>query len=140
MTKPKEAAHSLRRLGLRITPQRLLIVQVLEEKDAHLSAEDVFSQVRARYPHVHISTVYRTLQLLKRLRIVTETDLGGGSVRYELSQQERHHHLICSRCGQTLELDQAHLRPLEKAIRDHYGFRPSLHHFAIFGLCSRCQT
>jgi len=141
LKKPKNgAAQTLRRLGLRITSQRLLILQVLEERNAHLSAEDVFSQVRARYPHVHISTVYRTLDLLRGLGLVTETDLGEGKKQYHWAQHGQHHHLVCSRCGQTLELDPAHLRPLEKAIKDHYGFRPSLHHFAIFGLCSHCQS
>ena len=139
MRKPEEgAALALRRLGLRITPQRLLILQALEGRDAHLTAEDIFSQVRARYPNVHISTVYRTLEMLQDLGMVTETDLGEGKRQYHWAERGQHHHLVCSRCGQILELDPAHLRPLEKAIKDHYGFRPSLHHFAIFGLCSRC--
>jgi Fur family ferric uptake transcriptional regulator len=125
-------------VGLRITPQRLLIVQVLEGGDTHLTAEDVFSQVRARYPQVHISTIYRTLDLLRGLGLVTETDLGEGKKQYHWATHGRHHHLVCSRCGQTLELDPAHLRPLERAIKERYGFQPSLHHFAIFGLCSRC--
>ena len=139
MKKPKEAGtQALRRLGLRITPQRLLILQALEGKDAHLTAEDVFSQVRARYPNVHISTVYRTLEMLQDLGMVTETDLGEGKRQYHWAERGQHHHLVCSRCGQILELDPAYLRPLERAIKAQYGFRPSLHHFAIFGLCSRC--
>ena len=139
MKKSREgAARALRSLGLRLTPQRLLIVQALESKDAHLSAEEIHSQVRARYPNVHISTVYRTLEMLQDLGMVTQTDLGEGKRQYHWAERGQHHHLVCSRCGQILELDPADLRPLEKSIREHYGFRPSLHHFAIFGLCSRC--
>lgn len=139
MKKPREGSvQALRRLGLRLTPQRLLILRALEGRDAHLSAEDIFSQVRDRYPRMHISTVYRTLELLQGLGMVTETDLGKGRKQYHWAERGQHHHLVCSRCGQILELEPAYLRPLERAIKDHYGFRPSLHHFTIFGLCSRC--
>jgi Fur family ferric uptake transcriptional regulator len=139
LKKPREGAvHALRRLGLRLTPQRLLILRAMEGRDAHLSAEDIFSQVRDRYPRMHISTVYRTLELLQSLGMVTETDLGEGRKQYHWAERGQHHHLVCSRCGQILELEPAYLRPLERAIKNHYGFRPSLHHFAIFGLCSRC--
>lgn len=105
-----------------------------------MSAEEIHQRVKEHYPFVDISTVYRTLQLLKRLRIVTETDLGGGRVRYELSQQERHHHLVCRQCGKTFPLDDEVIEPLRSTLTDVYGFAADMEHFAIFGHCRPCRA
>ena len=77
--------HALRELGYRLTPQRMLILAALRDSDDHISAEEIHARVRAKYPHVNISTVYRTLELLKSLGLVTETDLGEGRVRYHFA-------------------------------------------------------
>jgi Fur family ferric uptake transcriptional regulator len=131
---------SLREVGYRLTPQRMLIVSILHDSKGHVSAEDLHQRVKEQYPFVDISTVYRTLQLLKRLRIVTETDLGGGRVHYELSQEERHHHLVCRQCGKTFALDDLLIEPLRSALMDAHGFAADMEHFAIFGLCANCQA
>jgi Fur family ferric uptake transcriptional regulator len=131
---------SLREVGYRLTPQRMLIVSILHDSKGHVSAEELHQRVKEQYPFVDISTVYRTLQLLKRLRIVTETDLGGGRVHYELSQEERHHHLVCRECGKTFALDDAVIEPLRSALMDTHGFAADMEHFAIFGLCANCQA
>ena len=130
---------SLREVGYRLTPQRMLIVSIIHDSKGHVSAEEVHQRVKELYPFVDISTVYRTLQLLKRLRIVTETDLGGGSVRYELSQLERHHHLVCRQCGKTFAMDDAVIEPLRSALMDAHGFAADMEHFAIFGRCRACR-
>src|SRR3990172_9728951 len=96
---------SLRQVGYRLTPQRMLIVSLIHDSKGHVTAEELHSRVVEQYPFVDISTVYRTLQLLKKLHLVSETDLGGGRVQYELSEGSRHHHLVCRRCGAALPLD-----------------------------------
>jgi Fur family ferric uptake transcriptional regulator len=131
---------SLREVGYRLTPQRMLIVSIIHDSKGHVSAEEVHQRVKELYPFVDISTVYRTLQLLKRLRIVTETDLGGGSVRYELSQEERHHHLVCRQCGKTFALDDDVIEPLRSKLMDAHGFAADMEHFAIFGRCRACRS
>jgi Fur family ferric uptake transcriptional regulator len=131
---------SLREVGYRLTPQRMLIVSIIHDSKGHISAEDVHQRVKEQYPFVDISTVYRNLQLLKRLHIVTETDLGGGSVRYELSQEERHHHLVCRQCGKTFALEDAVIEPLRSALMDAHGFAADMEHFAIFGRCRACRS
>ena len=131
---------SLREVGYRLTPQRMLIISIIHDSRGHVSAEEIHERVKELYPFVDISTVYRTLQLLKRLRIVTETDLGGGSVRYELSQQERHHHLVCRRCGKTFPLDDDLIEPLRSALMKAHGFAADMEHFAIFGRCRACRS
>ena len=131
---------SLREVGYRLTPQRMLIISIIHDSRGHVSAEEIHERVKELYPFVDISTVYRTLQLLKRLHIVTETDLGGGSVRYELSQQERHHHLVCRRCGKTFPLDDDLIEPLRSALMKAHGFAADMEHFAIFGRCRACRS
>jgi len=131
-------AQTLREQGYRLTPQRLLILSTIHTSDHHISAEDIYDQVCARYPNVNISTVYRTLELLKDLGLVTETDLGGGSFRYHSVEKGHHHHLVCRKCGRILELDEAVLKPVEGSILRRYGFRADLSHLAVFGKCARC--
>ena len=133
------AAESLRDEGYRLTPQRLMILDIIYDSQGHVSAEEIHQRVRKQYPFVDISTVYRTLNLLKKLRLITETDLGGGSVRYERLEHGRHHHLVCRRCGDSFPLEHSLLAPLEERLLKEHGFAADLDHFAIFGLCHRCQ-
>ncbi len=135
---PRGIIGELRALGYRLTPQRLMIVAAIEDSEDHISAEEIYSQVVARYPNVNISTVYRTLELLKRLDLVTETDLGGGRVRYHPAYKGHHHHLVCRECGAMIDLDEALLEPLKESLARQYGFAADLTHLAIHGRCARC--
>ncbi|MFM9108561.1 MAG: transcriptional repressor, partial [Chloroflexota bacterium] len=85
-------------------------------------------------PGVNRSTVYRTLEMLRDMGLVSETDLGGGVRQYERIEG-RHHHLICQGCGGQLELDDALVAPLRQAISRQYGFAAGIDHLAVFGLC-----
>lgn len=129
----------LRGLGYRLTPQRLMIVEAVCDSDEHVSADEVFQEVCRRYPHINISTVYRTLELLKGLGLVTETDLGEGKVCYHWAEKGRHHHLVCQGCGSLTALEDSVLDSLQEALRQRYSFRANLSHLAIFGLCRGCQ-
>jgi len=131
--------ETLREQGYRLTPQRLMILSAIHGSDHHISAEEIYAQVCARYPNVNISTVYRTLELLKELALVTETDLGGGKFRYHSVEKGHHHHLICRKCGRIFELDEAVLNPIEGTILRKYGFKADLSHLAVFGSCVQCQ-
>lgn len=132
-------AEALQKLGYRLTPQRLMTLAALEAGEDHLTAEEVYAHVRTRYPHVNLSTIYRNLELLQWLGLVTETDLGGGQVKYHLAEKGHHHHLVCRRCGTTLELGEEVFLPVREAILREQGFRAELSHFAIFGRCRQCQ-
>jgi Fur family ferric uptake transcriptional regulator len=130
----------LRRAGQKVTPQRLMVLTALRHRDGHATAAEIFGQVRATYPYVDISTVYRTLASLKELRLVTETDMGTGDLSYEWAGATPHHHLICQQCGAVAELDHRHMAGLGEAVREAYGFEANLDHFAIFGRCRTCQA
>lgn len=134
-----ETADLLRRAGHKMTPQRLMIVRALRHAEGHMSAAQIAEQVREDYPFVDVSTVYRTLDVLKRMRLATSTDMGSGDVVFEWAPEQPHHHLICTSCGDVAELGHGYLEGLEGRISQGFGFAADLHHFAIFGLCRECQ-
>ncbi len=125
--------------GYRLTPQRLMVVQAVEAADSHISAEEIYLQIRAIYPHMNISTVYRTLELLGELGLVTETDMGDGRVRYHSIGKGHHHHLVCQKCGATIDVEESTLSPLWDEIGQRYHFEVDMKHLALFGLCSKCR-
>ncbi len=132
--------RKLNERGYRLTPQRMMILSAIEDSDDHISAEEIYAQVAAKYPSINISTVYRTLELLKELGLVTETDLGGGRLRYHSVEQGHHHHLVCKECGAIIGLDEAVLSSIRDALLREYGFTADLKHLAIFGRCARCKA
>ncbi len=139
MEQSRDIAGKLSKQGYRLTPQRIMILSAIENSDNHISAEEIYAQIVAKYPNVNISTVYRTLELLKRLGLVTETDLGGGRVRYHPAEKGHHHHLVCRECGAIIDLDEALLAPLKGALLREYKFSADLRHLAIFGRCINCR-
>ena len=138
MAQVKDMVSRLSQKGYRMTPQRLMILEAVENAEGHISAEEIYQHVCQRYPGVNISTVYRTLELLKEEKLVTETDMGDGRVRFHSMGHEHHHHLVCSKCGAVLDLDESMLAPLTGALADQYGFKADIHHLAIFGRCKNC--
>lgn len=138
MKQPVEIISKLGEKGYRLTPQRMMILSAIEDSNDHISADEIYAQVVAKYPYVNISTVYRTLELLKRLGLVTETDLGGGRVRYHSADKGHHHHLVCTECGSIIDLEEALLSSLESTLLREYKFAADLKHLAIFGCCNKC--
>ena len=130
----------LRKNGHRLTPQRMLVIDILHSAERHISAEEIYRQLHKRYPYANISTVYRTLELLKKSNLVMETDFGEGRVRYHIADKGHHHHLICRTCGQIIDMEESLLHPLEDTLLQKYGFNADLRHLAISGECGRCGT
>ena len=134
-----DIVRKLAEQGYRLTPQRMMTISAIEKSDGHISAEEIYAQVITRYPQVNISTVYRTLELLKKLGLVTETDFGEGRVRYHPAGKGHHHHLVCQDCGAIIDLDETVLAPLKSDLLREYGFSADLRHLAIFGRCVNCN-
>lgn len=131
-------SERLRRLGARVTPQRLFVLEALESVGGHMTAEEIMQWASRRYPALNLATVYRTLDLLISVGLVAQTDLGGGAASYELVGDTPHHHLACERCGYVIEMDEALLADLWKRTLEVYGFHAQPRHLAIFGLCRAC--
>ncbi|MDE3095224.1 MAG: transcriptional repressor [Chloroflexota bacterium] len=134
-----ETIELLRETGHKMTPQRMMILTSLRHAPGHLTAAAIFERVKAAYPYVDISTVYRTLAVLKDMHLIAETDMGVGDATFEWVGAERHHHLICRTCNSVTQLDHRYLVEVGSRIAQDLGFRADLDHFAIFGLCAACQ-
>jgi Fur family ferric uptake transcriptional regulator len=126
--------------GYRLTPQRIMVVDALHSVESHISAEEIFEKLKEKYPYANISTVYRTLELLKELGLAAEIEIGDGIARYHAREHSKHHHLICHKCGTAIELPEADLQPLAASLLKNHKFKADVRHLAIFGLCSKCQV
>jgi Fur family ferric uptake transcriptional regulator len=140
MSCESETVGILRGSGHKMTPQRMMVLTSLRHADKHLSAAQIFERVKAAYPYVDISTVYRTLTVLKDLRLISETHMGGGDATFEWVNSEPHHHIICRSCHSVVELDHTYLTRFGEALRRDLGFEAEIDHFAVFGLCAQCAT
>jgi Fur family ferric uptake transcriptional regulator len=138
MSDHPELVRSLRQAGYRLTPQRESVLAVVAESGGHLTAEEILARVRVRYPYLNKSAVYRSLDLLAGLSLVTQTDLGHGRVEYELHRHPHHHHLICRECKHVEQIEHGAFRTLQKKLESEFGFHADLDHFAIFGTCRKC--
>ena len=138
MATHRGVVEALRQAGYRLTPQRMMVLQAITEGKGHLTAEAIHQRAIKIYPYLDIATVYRILQLLKRLHLVTEIDLGGESARYEVAEADKHHHMVCRACGRTFDLSPSYLDEFRSRLVSEFGFEPDLEHFAIGGLCARC--
>ena len=139
MSCESETIDAIRESGHKITPQRMMILTSLRHARGHLSANDIYDEVKTAYPYVDISTVYRTLTVLKDMRLISETHMGGGDATFEWVGVDRHHHLICRKCDHVTQIDHKYLDQLGGDIAKATGFRADIDHFAIFGLCADCQ-
>jgi Fur family ferric uptake transcriptional regulator len=135
-----EVAQLLHTYGLRATPQRVLLLHLIQTSDGHFTAEDIYRRVVETYPALSLVSVYRTLETLCRLGLVTRTELGDASAAYEWALGDRHHHLLCTRCGWREQLDDTELNPLREALLVKHGFHARINHYAIFGLCAHCAN
>ena len=135
------AVADLRRHGLRLTPQRLMILELLERSSGHIAPEDLYQQVHARYPMINRSTVHRTLDVLEALGMVRHGHVADGAARYHLARDVYHVHLVCHHCGGAIEVDDLSVgESLASVLRDRFGFHADLTHFPISGLCAACAS
>ena len=130
--------QDLKAKGYRLTPQRSMILDVLHDAEKHITPEEIHAKVSAIHPEVNKSTVYRTLELLKKLGLVDETDLGDNKLYYHHAEHGHHHHLICQKCGRTIETDERLLDSLKETLIREYRFVPEIRHLGIFGHCVDC--
>lgn len=136
-----DLANLLRERGLRLTPQRQEVLQALRHM-SHATPEQVYAAVASKVPGVNITTIYRTLELLEDLDLVTHVHLSHGAPTYHYTAEgdELHVHMVCRNCETVRELDTAELAPLARRLQEQYGFRLDIGHVALFGLCKGCQS
>ena len=131
----------LRESGLRLTPQREMVLSAMHEIAGHTTVEGVYERVHARSSSVDISTVYRTLELLHEFNLVASVDLDDGQLRYELlGVRGQHHHLRCRSCGRLTTVGNEDVQYLSDHLLEAHGFEAELGHVIISGLCRQCRV
>ena len=128
----------LRAQGYRLTPQRELVLAAVRQLD-HGSPEEILSRVRESAKGVNISTVYRTLELLERLGLVSHTHLGHGAPAYHATTEPDHLHLVCRNCERVTEVEPTIAAGLVGDVAARFGFRTDLRHLTVFGICRECS-
>lgn len=128
----------------KLTPQRKTVLQIfLDRPSEHLSAEDVHFILKENNFEIGLATVYRSLELLHNLDILSTLDFGDGCRRYELNNkapnEHQHHHLICVECGKVEEFNEDLLGELENEISQKCNFKIYDHQLKFFGKCQNCQ-
>lgn len=131
-------ADALRSRGYRLTPQRQLVLEAVVAL-GHATPDDIVSEVRRTAEGVNISTVYRSLELLEELGLVTHAHLGHGPPTYHAATDSDHLHLVCRDCGTVAEVELAVAAPLVDRLRHVSGFEVDVGHFAIYGRCVECR-
>ena len=132
------ALGQLRAAGGRVTEQRRAVLQALVEAGPHPDADTIASVARRYDPHVHLATVYRTLELLEDMGVIAHVHLGHGRSTFHLAD-ESHHHAVCEVCSAVIEVPRGHLEALATALDTEHGFIADTHHFAIIGRCRDCR-
>lgn len=129
----------LRARGYRLTPQRQLVLEAVDKLE-HSTPDEILAEVRRTAGGVNISTVYRTLELLEELELVSHAHLGHGAPTYHLADRHHHMHLVCRDCTEVIEADLSAATPFTEALREQFGFETDMRHFAIFGRCAKCSA
>ncbi|HEY3868535.1 MAG TPA: Fur family transcriptional regulator [Actinocrinis sp.] len=138
-TERGDLSDRLRAGGYRITPARQLVLNAVAELD-HATPDTICAEVQRTASSVNLSTVYRTLELLEELGLVTHTHLGHGSPTYHMAAEQQHIHLVCNACGRVEEASASLADPLVERLRRENGFAVDVAHFAIYGQCDQCHN
>ncbi len=134
---PRDYAAFMRERGYRVTPQRQLILDAIEESGGHTTIEEIYERVHSRAPAVNRATLYRTLDFLCEIRLISLADISGQRV-YAIVGDEPHHHLVCRSCGKVSQLGHGALDALSEQIMREQRFTVDMEHLVIMGLCEEC--
>ncbi|MBA7611430.1 Peroxide operon regulator [subsurface metagenome] len=130
---------ALNTAGMRVTNQRALIMEIIRQGKGHLDADEIHRRARERVPRLSLSTVYRTLQMLKKLDLVEELHFDEEHHHYELKPSVEHHHLICLGCGRVIEFHYPLSRYLKRNVPEAKGFDIAATEVRMSGYCSKCR-
>jgi Fe2+ or Zn2+ uptake regulation protein len=129
---------NLREKGYKLTPQRLEIIDLLSKDTTHASAMDIFKKVRKRAPQISMSTVYYTLDILKKEGLIRELEFYAKDNRYDINVSD-HLNLICTKCGKIEDFMQE-LPVSSQAVENKTGFKPLQMRFEYYGYCKECKS
>ncbi len=124
-----------KKAGLKITPQRIAVYEILLNSTNHPTVEEIYEEVKKKYPFVSLATVYRTVETLEQMGLAKKVCYWGSSARYDANMEE-HHHLICVKCGSIKDIYLDEELNIPKNLN---GFETSGYSVNIYGLCPKCK-
>lgn len=133
-----DAIHALKHKNIRITPQRIAILEVLVSHHHHPTAEEIYKQIELEFPGMSVATVYNNLRLFTELGFVTEMSYGDNASRFDF-KTDPHYHAICSNCGKITDFHYPSLDDIEIAASRLTGYEITHHRLELYGLCPACQ-
>lgn len=129
----------LRSAGFRITPQRQLVLEAVTNL-RHATPEEILAEVQSTASGVNLSTVYRTLEVLEQVGLVTHAHIGHGAPTYHVVDDTPHIHLVCSRCRNVESIDGNTFAKFANSLENDNGFVVNISHVALHGLCKKCAN
>jgi Fur family ferric uptake transcriptional regulator len=141
-TSKEDLKTILQENGMKYTEQRVIILELLLTLDEHLSADQLFEIVKNKYPehNIGIATIYRTLNFLEEVKLISSISFGKDGKRYEKNDKDQHHdHIICTNCGKIVEFLDLDIEQKQEEIAKSNGFKITDHTMQIFGICKDCQ-
>jgi Fe2+ or Zn2+ uptake regulation protein len=137
---PNEARRLLRAGGKRMTIQRSLLLRLVQESDSHLDADELYRRARKRDPRINLTTVYRTLNLLKEFDLVEHRFLSHEhrGETFEIKPSEEHYHFTCVRCKNVIEFESPLVGHLRSQIKNKYGVEFTHACLCFEGYCANC--
>ena len=139
-TRIDDLVSRLRENGMRLTPQRMAVLQTVIGSEEHLSAEEIYEQVRVDYPMIGLATVYKTIAMLKEMGEVVAINLHNERARYDGSGQAPHPHFICTNCNRIFDIEDETLEKLPGEVAAKTGHEITEYRLDFFGICQECQS
>ena len=136
---PKTSRTALKGTGMRVTNQRALVMEIIRQRKGHLDADEIYLEARKKEPRISLSTVYRALQMFKKLDLVEELRLDDTHHCYEVKPSTEHHHLVCLGCGQVIEFQYPLSRYIKRNVPESRDFDITETEIRMTGYCSKCR-
>ena len=130
---------SLNAAGLRATNQRALLLELIRQGEGHLDADELYRRARKKQPRLSLSTVYRSLQMFKKLGLVEELHFDEAHHHYEIKSPVGHHHLVCLGCGKIVEFECPLSQKMKEDVARQKGFEVTGIEVHMAGYCSKCR-
>jgi Fur family ferric uptake transcriptional regulator len=124
--------------GMRWTPQRRAVIEVLADTDGHITGAELVDRCRARDPGTIPSTVYRTLDVLEEIGLVRHGHGADGREEYHVGPNSEHGHMYCAACGESWEIPVAAADRIAASLADADGFEVDISHVTVVGRCRAC--
>ncbi|HHW00023.1 MAG TPA: transcriptional repressor [Clostridiaceae bacterium] len=139
MTKKVDNENIISRQGYRNTKSRAAVVEILENAEIPLSAEDIYLRMKESGRSASLSTVYRILELMENNRLVERTSVNNNKAMFTLVRSGHKHHLICTSCHKMVALGGCPLKGLESDISRETQFDITGHRLEVYGICPECR-